>query len=185
MTTGVRAMRIHITGASGSGTTTLAAALALALRGRHLDADDYYWLRTEPPFQLKREPGERLSLLLSDLQADGPVVLAGSIVGWGAALEDSFDLIVFLYLEASIRAQRLREREMRVLGHTDPAFLAWAAQYDEGPPVGRSLAKHRAWLADRCCPVVELHGDLTTPDRLAAVLRAVREPSLGPGRNGR
>jgi hypothetical protein len=30
-------------------------------------------------------------------------VVAGSIVGWGAELEDAFDLIVFVYLDASVR----------------------------------------------------------------------------------
>ncbi len=42
-------LRIHITGASGSGTSTLAAALAVALGGVHLEADDYYWLSTSSP----------------------------------------------------------------------------------------------------------------------------------------
>lgn len=43
-------MHIHITGASGSGTTTLGRALAQALGWRYLDADRYYWLPTSPPF---------------------------------------------------------------------------------------------------------------------------------------
>ena len=99
------------------------------------------------------------------------------MVGWGRALEDSFDLVVFLYLDADLRIARLREREQRVLGHVDPAFLAWAAQYDAGPSEGRSLAKHRAWLAERTCPVLELPGDLTVDARVAAVLARLPQPS--------
>lgn len=167
-------MRIHITGASGSGTSTLAAALASELQGIHLDADDYYWLPSSPPFKVKRDPAERLSLVFADMKTRENAVLAGSIVGWGAELEDSFDLVVFLYLDATVRVERLREREMQVLGRADPEFLEWAAQYDEGPPVGRSLAKHRAWLSARSCPVVELHGNLTVPERVAAVLREAK-----------
>jgi hypothetical protein len=163
-------MRIHITGASGSGTSTLAAALAPAIGGTHVEADDHFWLPSTPPFRHKRPVADRLPLLLARLQACPHPILAGSVVGWGRALEDSFDLVVFLYLDTDLRIARLREREQRVLGRVDPAFLAWAAQYDAGPPEGRSLAKHRAWLAERACPVLELAGDLTVDARVAAVM---------------
>ena len=166
-------MKIHITGASGSGTSTLGAALAAQLGGVHLDADDYYWLPTEPPFLSKRDPKERLARLLAALSASPRTVLAGSIVGWGPELEDSFDLIVFLYLDAELRVERLKAREFKRLGRIDQAFLDWAAQYDEGPSEGRSLARHRAWLQTRTCKVLELHGDLTVDERLASVLRAL------------
>ncbi len=165
-------MRIHVTGASGSGTTTLGRAVASAISAPFVDADDFYWLPTEPPFTAKRAPEARLALLRTDVCARPHVVLAGSILGWGAEIEDAFDLIVFLYLEADIRVARLRAREIARLGHADPAFLAWAAQYDDGPPAGRSLARHRAWLAARRCPVLELHGDQSVADRLAMVVAA-------------
>jgi adenylate kinase family enzyme len=41
--------RIHIFGASGSGTSTFGRALAAELSIRFFDADDYYWLDTDPP----------------------------------------------------------------------------------------------------------------------------------------
>jgi GNAT superfamily N-acetyltransferase len=178
---------IHITGASGAGTSTLGAALADALGGRHVEADDHYWWPTDPPYTHKRAPPERLAGLLAVLDAHPTAVLAGSVVGWGAALEDRFDLVVFLTLDAALRVERLRQRETARLGHADPAFLAWAAQYDEGPVAGRSLHKHRAWLAERSCPVLELHGDLSVEARLAAVLArvatlpAATPPTEGPG----
>jgi len=39
--------RIHILGASGSGTTTLGRALAERLQCPHFDTDDYFWLRNK------------------------------------------------------------------------------------------------------------------------------------------
>jgi uridine kinase len=170
-------MRIHVTGASGSGTSTLGRAVAAALEMPFVDADEYYWLPTEPPFQVKREPGERLELLQQAVCDQQNVVLAGSILRWGSALENAFDLIVFLYLEADIRVERLRARETARLGHADPVFLAWAAQYDDGLQDGRSLARHRAWLAERTCPILELRGDQSVEDRLAAVLVAWKRSS--------
>ena len=165
-------MRIHITGASGSGTSTLGQAVATELAIPFVDADDFYWLPTDPPFTAKRDTDERRALLERAVCDAPEVVLAGSILRWGAALENAFDLIVFLYLDAGIRIERLRARETMRLGHADPAFLAWAAQYDDGPPEGRSLARHRAWLAERTCPILELRGDQSVDDRLASVLDA-------------
>ena len=171
-------MHIHITGASGSGTSTLGAVLAAELGVAHLEADDYYWLPTTPPFTSKRDRFERLSSLVADLQAKKSTVLAGSVVDWGQEVENSFDLIVFLYVAAEVRVERLKRREIDRFGSANPAFLEWAAQYDQGPSEGRSLAKHRVWLAARSCEVLELHGNLSVNERLAAVLREAPNPSF-------
>jgi uridine kinase len=164
-------MLIHITGASGSGTSTLGAALSAELGVVHLEADNYYWLATEPPFTRKRDASERLSSLIADIKAKQNAVVAGSVVGWGRELEDAFDLVVFLYVDAAVRVERLAKREMDRFGRVDSKFLEWAAQYDEGPSEGRSLAKHRAWLDARSCPVIELYGNLSVDERVATVLR--------------
>jgi len=171
-------MLIHVTGASGSGTSTLGAALAAELRVAHLDADDYYWLPTIPPFTSKRDRSERLSSLVADMQARKSAVVAGSVVDWGHEVEDAFDLVVFLYVDAEVRVERLKRREVERFGSVNPEFLVWAAQYDEGPPEGRSLAKHRAWLKARTCPVLELHGDISVTEQVAAVLREAPNPSF-------
>ncbi|BEP91656.1 adenylate kinase [Acidovorax sp. A79] len=166
-------LRIHVTGASGSGTSTLSAALAAALNGAHLDADDYYWLPTTPPFTSRRDPTQRLALLLGDLRASKVAVLAGSVAGWGQELEDCFDLIVFLYLDAPARLARLRHREAQRFGQANPAFLEWAAQYDDGVLPGRSLQRQRDWLAARRGPHIELSSDAPVQNLVAAVMRAL------------
>lgn len=176
-------MLILITGASGSGTSTLGAVLARELGIAHLDADDYYWLPTVPPFTTKRDPAERLSSVLRDVREKRSAVLAGSVMEWGVELENAFDLIVFLYVEAAIRVERLRARELERFGMTDPEFLEWAAQYDEGAMSGRSLPRHRAWLAARTCPVLELRGDLSVDERVKAVVNFMADNSVG--RTGR
>jgi len=56
-------MHILVTGASGSGTSTLGQALASEFELRFVDADDIYWLPTKPAFREKRDAAERLALL--------------------------------------------------------------------------------------------------------------------------
>ena len=169
-------MRILITGASGSGTTTLGRALATQMNCAFFDADDYYWMPTDPPFRDKRDYASRLQTLLRDL-TQSPAVIAGSIMNWGEELEESLSLVVFLTVPAAIRVARLSERELRRFGRVEPAFLAWAAQYDEGRLDGRSLRRHESWLAQRRCPVLRIDGDTSTQDRLARVrVHAVATP---------
>src|SRR5687767_2959720 len=71
------ANRIHILGASGTGTTTLAALIAAEHGHRHLDTDQFYWLPTDPPFARKRPPEERLELLSEALGQAERWVLSG------------------------------------------------------------------------------------------------------------
>lgn len=118
-------MRILVTGAAGSGTSTLARALATVLGARAFEADDYFWLSTDPPFTTKRDPKDRLSLFLRDLEHAPAAVIAGSIIDWGLELEDSLSLIVFPTAPSAVRVERLRRREEALFGRADPKFLEW------------------------------------------------------------
>ena len=88
--------RIHITGASGAGTTTLGKHLANALRCAHFDSDDFHWLPTDPPFQTKRDIPERIRLLQDSLNGNDAWVLSGSLVGWGDPLIPGFTAVVLV-----------------------------------------------------------------------------------------
>ena len=152
-------------------------ALAEALGGRFVEADDFFWLPSEPPFQAKRPVEERRSLLLAEFKRSAVVVVSGAVSGWGVEVEDAFDFVVFLYLDAAIRIERLRQRELQRFGAVNSAFIEWAAQYDEGLQDGRSLARQRAWLSTRSCPVLHLEGDLSTQERLARIRQWMADAS--------
>jgi adenylate kinase family enzyme len=172
--------RIHITGASGTGTTTLGRALASRLGSVFLDADDYFWESTHPPFQTKRPKEERLRLVVDAMTHSASFVLAGSICGWGRSVEDGFDLIVFLSLPAPLRLARLREREMVRYGKINQEFIDWAARYDEGDLSVRSRLLHETWLRERGCKVLSLEGDMSVEDRIEAVLKEEPNHALQP-----
>lgn len=171
-------MRVLVTGAAGSGTTTLAAALAQQWAAIAVEADAFLWLPTDPPFTSKRVPEQRRAMFAQELHAHEWCVVAGSVVGWG--VEAMLDLVVFLYVDAAVRLRRLRAREEARFGQVNPAFLQWAAQYDEGPPEGRSLARHEAWLATLNCPVVKLVGELPVVEQVARIAAAVPTPIWTP-----
>jgi len=176
-------MRVHIVGGSGSGTTTLGAALAERLGIPHFDADDYYWVRTDPPFEEKHTIPRRQERLRVDLEAGPRWILSGSILSWGDPFIPMFDLVVFRVLEAGLRMSRLRTREVERYGAervaaggdrhaSSQSFLAWAERYDDPDFSGRSLHGHEAWLREIPCPVLRLEGDLTVDECVQRTLDA-------------
>ena len=170
-------MKVHIFGASGSGTTTLGQTIAKKWNWTHLDADDYYWEKTNPPFQVKVPLVDRNERLINDFEKQEHVVVSGSMVSWGEQWTKAFDLMVFLYVPSAIRMERLKKRERERYGRlldSDPkfqadskAFLDWAAQYDDGTFKGRSLSIHIAWIATLKCPVLRIEGDTSVDERMS------------------
>jgi adenylate kinase family enzyme len=172
--------RIHITGASGSGQTTLGASLAERFGYRHFDADHYYWIPTEPPFTTPREVEERRRMLGADLNAHPRWVISGSLMAWGDPFIPLFDLVVFLYVPHDIRMERLIARESARFGSEAIApggrlhqhhfeFVSWAEKYDTAGDEQRSLVLHNRWLASLKRPVLRLEGDLTIEERLTRI----------------
>jgi adenylate kinase family enzyme len=176
--------RIHITGASGAGVTSLGRALADALAIPHHDTDDYFWQPTTPPYQNKREIADRLRLMREMFLGRATWVLSGSLDGWGDPIVAHFDLVVFLHTAQAIRMQRLRAREATRYGanavasgggrhHETEDFIEWASRYDDGDFNVRSLQKHQAWLAALPCRVLRLDGARPVLELMQDVLAAI------------
>jgi adenylate kinase family enzyme len=176
--------RVHVLGASGTGTTTLGRALAVRLGCPHLDTDDYFWQPTDPPFRQKRERAERQARLVADLAAHAGWVLSGSLCGWGDRFIPLFELVVFLSVSSQVRLARLRARERQRYGdgaigpggrlHADHVeFMTWAAAYDDGGVEIRSRALHEQWLAALPCRVLRLDGAAAIPTLVEQVGQAL------------
>src|SRR5689334_6742909 len=165
----MKTRRIHVTGASGAGVTTLGRALADALALPHHDTDDYLWVPTTPPYRALREAADRLRLMDEMFLPRADWILSGGLDGWGNAVVGNFDLVIFLTTPRDIRMQRLRAREATHFGadavapggwrHEETqSFIDWASHYEDGTREGRSLARHEDWLATLPCPVLRLDG---------------------------
>jgi len=176
--------RLHILGASGSGTTTLGRALAERLPCLHFDTDDYFWVPTDPPFTHQRERTERQQLLMDDLTTHDAWVVSGSLCGWGDVAIPLFELVVFLWIPQDRRMARLRQREHERFGERilpggdmykkSQQFLVWAASYDEGGLDIRSRRLHEKWLGTLLCPILCFEGEYTIEDHLAVLMVEVQ-----------
>jgi len=177
-------MKILIFGASGSGTTTLGNEIEKNTDFKHLDVDDYYWKKTNPPYQIKIPLIERNENLKTDFKKFENVVISGSMVSWGKEWETAFDLAIFIRLENTERMERLKIRETERYGEkllTDSnikknsnTFLEWANQYENPNFKGRSLKIHNNWMKMLDCKVLKLNGETELSKKVEIVLKEIK-----------
>lgn len=175
----MRCCRLLITGASGTGTTTLGRALATLNSVPHAETDDYLWLPTSPPYTYKRPADERIALMNALFVPRDSWILSGSLKGWGDGVVDQADGVVFLALDPRTRMDRLMSREILRYGDTINAggvneaahqdFLDWARGYDDAAFTGRSRAEDERWLAGLECPVLRLDSARPVAELVAVV----------------
>ncbi|MDQ0303519.1 adenylate kinase family enzyme [Ancylobacter polymorphus] len=149
----------------------------------HLDVDDFYWMPTDPPYSIKRTPADRVRLIAQQQREADGWVLSGSFIGWGEALVQAVDLIVFLITPTMVRLQRLDAREEDRHGarirpggdmhEASRAFREWASRYDDPSFEGRNRAQHERWLAGQGAPVQRLDGERPVEELVLSVAEAL------------
>lgn len=175
----MRPMQINIFGASGSGSTTLGKALGQKLNYPAFDGDQYFWMPSEIPFTMKRNPQERNAMINRDTAAYENLIVSGSVVGWHNNWD--FDLSVFLYIPHELRMDRLKKREFERYGdkiYTDPErvilyqiFLDWAKGYEDNTTDGRTLQVHQNWMENLRKPLLIIEGDTSVEERVGLILK--------------
>ena len=159
---------IHVTGASGAGTTTLGQALERKYGYKWLDSDDFFWMPTDPPFIKLFSLEKRVELMSAALRDAPKCVISGSLCGWGDCFITKFDLVIFIDTPTDIRIDRLKKREAVRFGgrihysgdmydaHTE--FIEWASVYDTAGVEQRSRALHEEWFKKLSCLLLRLDG---------------------------
>lgn len=179
----MKPIRIHIFGASGSGTTTLGKALSEKFNIKAFDFDNYYWLNTDIPYTIQRKREERYQLLLEDIKGLDSFIISGH---YGLSFEPIDSVLthaVFLYASADIRQERLRKREYiefgdRMLEGGDMhkscmEFIEWAGHYDDNDRAGRKLITHQKRIELLNCPVISIEGNITVDEIVISVIKAI------------
>lgn len=177
--------RIHILGASGSGTTTMAKAISSKYGYFHMDTDNYFGVNTQIPFTEKRDVNERLEMMKKDLNEHENVVSSGIFYPWGDELKHYFDYIICLDTDVEIRKKRLIEREWRMFGsrmlvngdmHEQfNRFLRWALNYDLNVNEDISRRKTDEWLNNVPGKVIRLDGSLPINENLKNISKSILE----------
>ncbi|TXD84530.1 AAA family ATPase [Subsaximicrobium wynnwilliamsii] len=177
-------MKILLFGASGCGTTTLGREIQKSTDFVHLDVDDYYWKKSETPFQEKIPLKERNKNLKKDFETFQNVIVSGSMVSWGKEWETAFDLVVFIRLENDERMKRLGERERKRYGkklyrdknvqQSSKAFLEWANQYENPNFNGRSLKTHNDWMKSIDCKVLKMDGETKLEHKVEIIIKEIK-----------
>ncbi len=179
--------RIHITGASGCGVSTLGRRLADRLASQAFDTDDFFWIPSDPPFQDKRPVEDRVQLMKDLFLARSDWILSGSLMAWGEPVMRRVTHVIFLSMPGAPRLARLRARERKRYGpriaqggdraQAFKGFLDWAAGYDDPAFAGRSRVRHEAWLADLSLPVIRLDATQSPENLVQAVVDALDHQS--------
>lgn len=143
--------------------------MANHLQVRHLDTDNFYWKRTDPPFRVANDRADRVRMFAQEAAGLDGWVLSGSMCGWGDPLLPRVTSVVFLYLQTSIRMARISAREQQRYGrriapdgdmHTQHLeFMSWAESYDSALAPTRSLDLHESWMHKLRCPLIRLESD--------------------------
>ena len=181
--------RIHILGAPGSGVTSLGQALAGQLQFPFFDTDNYYWFTDDVlPFRRKRNPQHRLQVMSAELEQAPQFVLSGAVLGWGEIWCPRFEAVVYRWLPAELRRERIWQRECGRYGQerVSPGgdlhlvyekFVEWASHYDRPSDNRRSRQAELAWLDTLHCPVLRLEEDLPLPLLLEQTLAFLSKTS--------
>ena len=180
-------MRIHLLGPSGSGTSTLGKKIAEILNIPWFDSDDLFWIKTNPPFSIIRDREERIKLLQEILENNKSWVISGSILKWGDFLRDSFDLVIYKYVEKEVRLERLIKREKIKYGtridvgkdmyETHSKFIKWAMDYDDGDIKMRSKISETEWIKEIKCPVLKLEKNECIENEIKYVMEEIKKIS--------
>jgi uridine kinase len=157
---------VYILGACGTGKTSLGAELKERFGYEHFDVDDYYWVKTDPPFQVSRPREAFTEALVSDLTSAGLSALTGNLGAGIDAYVRLIDLAVFLDAPTDVRLARLSARERKRFGdriepggdmcQTHRDFMEWASAYEGSDGRFNTRQKQERQIEKLQCPVMRI-----------------------------
>ena len=158
---------IMIIGPSASGKTTLGKKVAELLGFPYFDVDDFIWRFDTPElYTVMYSREEKISRLQNAIAPYEHFVMAGSMSSFHQAFDNTFEMMVFLYVDPDIRVQRANERAIQRFGNrvleggdmyeSNQDFLRKVRKYEtDGSP---NLSEQKAWMENLTCKKLELDG---------------------------
>ncbi len=167
---------IIVFGANGSGKTTLGRELARILNYKHMDIEDYHFVKSEIPYTAARSREDCVHAMLADMHKHHAFVLSAVTGDFGGAILQFYELGVYLCAPLELRLQRIERRASEQYGgrvrpggdmyEQHQRFVAFVA--------ARSHAPIDRWALQLTCPLIRIDGALDWRENAAAIAKRLR-----------
>jgi hypothetical protein len=151
---------IIVFGANGSGKTTFGRELASILNFKHMDIEDYCFVKSEVPYTKVRSREDYLNLMLVDIEKYRSFVITTVIGDLGDKIPLMYRLGVYLSAPLELRMERVKQRSYGLYGER---VCIGGDMYEQELKffdfvASRSLSKIDEWAQTLTCPVVCIDG---------------------------
>ena len=149
---------ILVFGANGCGKSTLGRELARILQYKHMDIEDYYFVKSETPYSEARPREECIALMLDDIKKYDSFVLSAVDGNFGEKINAMYNYAVYLSAPLQIRLERVKRRSYEQFGdrvcsggdlfEQEQKFFDFVAT--------RPLSNIEKWAETLSCPVLRV-----------------------------
>ncbi|MDD4495501.1 MAG: AAA family ATPase, partial [Eubacteriales bacterium] len=151
---------IIIFGANGSGKTTLGRELARILNFKHMDIEDYAFVKSDIPYTNGRSKEECIDLMITDIKKHRLFVISAVTGDFGETIPQFYELAVYISAPKEIRMERIKRREIKRFGDR---VLEGGDMYEQRQRfhdfvASRSLEGIEKWAETLMCPMLRIDG---------------------------
>ncbi len=101
---------IIIFGANGSGKTTLGKELAKKLNYKHMDIEDYHFIKSDIPYTITRSKEECFNLIINDIKIYNSFIISAVTGDFLDEISSLFELAIYIDTPKELRIQRVAQR---------------------------------------------------------------------------
>ena len=151
---------IIVFGANGSGKTTLGRELARILDFKRMDVEDYYFRKSEIPYNDARSKDEVVNMMLADIEKYRSFVISTVVGDLGDVITQYYKLAVHISAPHELRMERIKQRVYDKFGER---VLEGGDMYEQEQKffnfvASRPLTIIDQWAETLACPVIHIDG---------------------------
>jgi len=168
---------IIVFGANGSGKTTLGKELARVLSFKHMDVEDYHFVKSDIPYTVERSREDCLNLMLADIEKYRSFVITAVTGDFGDVIPSFYKLAVLITAPREIRIERVKQRSVDLHGdrvrdggdmyESNLKFIDFVSS--------RSLSGIDQWAETLTCPLIRIDGTIDWRVNAANAAKIYRE----------
>ena len=153
-------MGIVIFGLNGCGKSTLGKLIGSQEKFKHMDIEDYYFLKSNIPYTKHRTKEECHKLILNDMKKHKDFVFSIVNGNLGPEIESYYKLGVFLNTPYHVRIKRVENRiQEKFKERVKPGGDMYKSEMDFLEFVKkRSTCEIEAWIKNTHIPILRLDG---------------------------